>query len=208
MYDERPVTPAEVNPTLAALCAELAPGIQPFYVDVRALPDAPANYCFPLVDEQVLRYGGTRMLGWALWEMPGLFVEAEFHAVWKSPAGEHIDIAPKPRPTARVLFLPTPAAVYDGHQVNNQRRAIGNDPDVELYLRGFDQRYEFLNRGERAGQHGKFALTGADADEYKAIQRHMEQARDKIAHKFPRFDPYLPCRCGSGKKARWCHRSG
>ena len=206
MHYLHPVTPAEVNATLATLCAELAPGVQPFHVDVRPLPDAPANECFALVEDQVSAFGGTRLLGWSLWEMPGLFVEAEFHAVWKSPADEYIDIAPKARPTARILFLPSPEAVYSGRQVNNERRPVGNDPDVERYLHGFDLRYEFMNRGKRAEQFGEIELTGRDLGEYQAIERHLEQAHQKIAHKFPRVDSYLPCWCGSGKKTKWCHK--
>lgn len=150
MRYQHPVTPAELSPTLASLCEHLVPGTVPFYVDVAPLPSAPANECFPLVEAHVAQHGGTRLLGWALWEMPGLFVEAEFHAVWCSPHGDYVDIAPKAQPTARILFLPSIDAVYENRQVNNVRRAVGNDPDVERYLQGFDELFEFMNRGERA----------------------------------------------------------
>ncbi len=207
MRYQHPVTPAEINTTLAALCEQLAPGVPPLYVDVKPLPDAPANECFHLVDEQVHLSGGIRVMGWSLWEMPGLFVEAEFHAVWLSPDGDYLDIALKARPTARILFLPTPDAVYCERQVNNVRRTIKDDPEVELYLRGFDELFEFLNRGERAEQHGKIQLSGAAVREHEQIENRMFAAHQQIAHRFPVFGPYLPCRCGSGKKAKWCHKS-
>jgi hypothetical protein len=207
MRYRHPVTPAEINPTLASLCEQLAPATTPFYVEVAPLQDAPANECFPLVDAHVGQHGGELLLGWSLWEMPGLFVEAEFHAIWRSPIGVYVDIAPKAQPTARILFLPSADAVYDNRQVNNVRKAVGNNPDVERYLRGFDEIFEFMNRGERANLHGEVHLEGAAAMEYEQIQRRTAVAHQTIAHLFPFYGAYLPCWCGSGKKTKWCHKS-
>src|SRR3972149_11538780 len=125
-YYLSPVTPAEVSPKLADLCASLAPGIEPTYVVVRPIEGAPANECFPLVDATVLRDGGSPMLGWSLWELPSVFVEAEFHAVWASPTGGLIDVTPKNRQVSRILFLPSKDLVYLGRQVNNVRRALSS----------------------------------------------------------------------------------
>lgn len=206
MRYQHPVTPAEIGPALAALCEEIAPGVAPFYVEVAPVPGAPANECFPLVEEHVGQHGGTRVIGWSLWEMPGLFVEAEFHAVWRSPNGNHVDIAPKIQATARIMFLPSPGAIYTERQVNNVRRAIGDDPEMNRYLRGFDELFEFMNRGERAGQHGEIHLDGTEAAEYQQIQFRAAAAHQAIAHRFPFHGPYSPCWCGSGKKTRWCHK--
>jgi hypothetical protein len=207
MRYQHPVTPAELGPTLTSLCKHLIPHIAPFYVDVAPLRDAPANECFPLVEAHVGKHGGTRVLGWALWEMPGLFVEAEFHAVWRSPSGDYLDLAPKARPSARVLFLPSVDAVYEGRQVNNVRRAVSDDPEVERYFQGFDELFEFMNRGERADLHGEVQLEDAAAVEYEQIQFRALAAHQVIAHRFPFHGPYLPCWCGSGKKMKWCHKA-
>ena len=75
---QRPVTPAEISRPLAELCSELVPGTTPFYIDVFPLNGAPANECFPLVRRQVEAEGGELVIGWSLWELPSLFVEAEF----------------------------------------------------------------------------------------------------------------------------------
>lgn len=206
MRYQHPVTPAELSPALALLCNELVSSTKPFHVDVASLPNAPANECFPLVEAHTEQYGGTRILGWALWEMPGLFVEAEFHAVWRSPSGEYVDIAPRAQPMARIFFLPSAEAVYEGRQVNNVRRTIGSDREVEQYLRGFDELFEFMNRGDRAELHGEVHLEGADAVEYEQINFRALAAREAIEHKFPTYGPYLPCWCGSGKKMKWCHK--
>lgn len=208
MRYQHPVTPAERSPTLASLCEQLVPRTASFYVDVAPLLNAPVNECFPLVEAHIAQHGGARLLGWTLWEMPGLFVEAEFHAVWCSPHGNYVDIAPKSRPTARILFLPSVDAVYENRQVNNVRRAVGNDRDVELYLQGFDELFEFMNRGERAELHGEVQLEGAAALEYEQIHFRAIAAHQKIAHRFPFYGAYLPCFCGSGKKTKWCHKAG
>lgn len=207
MRYQHPVTPAELSPALASLCQELVPCSKPFHVNVAPLRNAPVNECFPLVEAHAEQHGGTRLLGWALWEMPGLFVEAEFHAIWCSPSGEYVDIAPKAQPTARIYFLPSAEAVYESRQVNNVRRAVGSDPEVERYLDGFDELFEFMNRGDRAELHGEVQLEGAAAVEYEEIQLRALTAHQAIAHKFPTYGPYLPCWCGSGKKTKWCHKT-
>lgn len=207
MRYRHPVTPAEISPKLASLCEQIVPGVTPLYVDVEPLQGAPANECFALVDAYVDRHGGERLLGWSLWEMPGLFVEAEFHAIWRSPNGSLVDIAPKSRPTARILFLPAAGAEYKDRQVNNVRVPVAEDTEVERYLRIFDELFEFMNRGERAELHGEVQLRGAEAVEFEQIQGRAISAQHAIERRFPFYGAYLPCWCGSGKNTKWCHKS-
>jgi len=68
--------------------------------------DKSLDDCFPIVAEQVAAEGGQQVFGWALWELPGVFIEAEFHSVWQSPAGELVDIVPRVRPFVSVLPSP------------------------------------------------------------------------------------------------------
>jgi hypothetical protein len=207
MRFRRPVTPAEVGAPLVSLCAEVCPGAQPIYVDVRPIQGAPINDCFSLVASMVAQQGGDAVLGWTLREMPGLFVEAEFHSVWRKPTGEFVDVAPKAEATQRILFLPDHAARYKGVQVNNVRRPVTRDSETEEYLAMFDQLFELLNRGERAEQHGEIQLTGAEAAEYDRMADKMAFMHSRISNRFPYFGPYTACWCGSGKKMKWCHKT-
>jgi|JI8StandDraft_1071087.scaffolds.fasta_scaffold33009_2 hypothetical protein len=200
-----PVTPAEICRELAGLCAELVANVQPVYVPVRPESGMPANECFPLVDRTVAKHGGSRSLGWSLWEFPGVFVEAEFHAVWKSPNGELIDVTPKNRPVENVLFLPNPELRYLGRQVNNVRRPLSAAPCVANYLTTFDAEFELLNRGSRADQHGEVHLTGSEADEYASLQRKRAFLAPDLLQLAAFIGPYTPCPCNSGKKVKWCH---
>lgn len=206
MKFKRPVTPAEMSRPLTVLCEDIVPGATPLYIDVRPLNGAPADECFPLVESQVATYGGDLVVGWTLWELPTLFVEAEFHAVWRSAAGELVDIAPKKSPTRRILFLEDPLRRYEGRQVNNVRRAASQDPVIIEYLTAFDAQFKLLNRGERAHHHGEIHLEGREAAEFDAIQKKLALFQLQLDSRLPSFGHYSPCWCGSGKKVKWCHR--
>lgn len=201
-----PVTPAVLSDPLIALCKEIAPdSTSPVYVDVRPIPGAPSKECFTIVEEHIQTHGGTSVIGWSLWEMPTLFVEAEFHAVWRSPDGGLLDIAPKPEPTQRTLFLIDPTREYEGRQVNNVRRPLRQDPALLGFFDACNEEFELMNRGARAEQHGEISLQGEEAAEYQKIQMKKTHFQIQILSLYPDVGPYTPCWCGSGKKTKWCH---
>lgn len=203
----RTVTPALPSEPITKLCADISTDQVPVYVDVIRDTGAAINECFQNVSRKVASDGGSMVIGWSIWETPGLFVEAEFHAVWQAPTGDLVDITPRPNLSNRILFLPQPAAVYSERQVNNIRRAITDDAEVEAYLRAHDAKFEFLNRGERAGQLGMLSIGGMDLREYEAITDSIERYGARLAKRDSQYNPYLPCWCGSGKKTKWCHKS-
>src|SRR5690349_8251863 len=67
-------------------------------VSVPVVPDECGLYgfCVDGVREKVNRNGGGIVFGWIIWEWPGVMLESEFHSVWRTPAGELLDITPKP----------------------------------------------------------------------------------------------------------------
>jgi len=203
---QRPVTPAEFSPSIRSLCLELVSRVNPLYVDVQPIPDSASDECFVLVPEQIRRNGGQAAIGWAIWEWPSLFVEAEFHCVWRAPDGSLLDVSPKKSPTQRILFLTDHTRRYEGRQVNNVRKPLSKHPAVLTFLTASDAEYEFMNRGERAGQHGHIKVTGPEAEEYAAIQRTKANCFLKMVNLKPAIGAYDPCPCGSGKKVKWCHR--
>ena len=119
---QKPVTPADIVGPLSVLIQELVPGGEARYVEVKPVKDADLNDCFPVVKEHVTSFGGKQLFGWALWELPNLFIEAEFHSIWEKPDGSLVDVAPKLSATEKVLFLHDPKVTYQGKQVNNVRR--------------------------------------------------------------------------------------
>lgn len=200
-----PVTPAEVSSAISSLCSDIVPGVTPFFVEVRPKQNEDANECFHVVRRHAAALGGEAVIGWSIWELPSVFVEAEFHSVWHSPEGEHIDLTRKNDATAKILFLPDPHRSYEGRPINNFRKALSGEPVVREWFEALDAKYELMNRGGRAFEHGEIHLEGREAAEYNAIEEAIEELGLQVLELHPYVGPYLPCLCGSGKKAKWCH---
>lgn len=142
-----PADPGE--PHVESFALDVVPGNLPFQLLSRPLPGAPMNECTQVIAQHVAQHGGRTVLGWALWERPGVFIEAEFHAVWEPPGGEMIDLMPRPRGFSTITFVPDPRLVDDGRNRDNTRKALVRDPDVIRYLFLFRQDFEMLNKGKR-----------------------------------------------------------
>ena len=201
-----PVTPAEIDPALQALIDLIVPGGQTLLVPVVPVDNAPVNECFSIVKGRVAANGGELVIGWSLWVSPRLFVEAEFHGVWRDNSGALIDLAPKAKSVAQVLFLPDPSKIFDEVQVPNIRRPIRQIPELIAYFETFDAEYELMNRGERSRVFGEMHLQGSEADEYHSIMSTRAMLHMEMLSFFATATNYDPCPCGSGKKIRWCHR--
>lgn len=202
-----PVTPAEIAASLRELIEGIVPEGNPIYVEVSPIDSGSKNDCFIHVPERVAAEGGSQVTGWSLWELPGVFVEAEAHSVWLRPDGQYRDIAPKNSATARVLFLPDACVRFEGRQINNVRKPVARDPAVQAYLHTYTEEFELLNRGDRVGQFGEISLKGEEASEYHAIQTRRARAWMDVIPRLPEIGPYTPCPCGSGMKLKWCHKS-
>jgi hypothetical protein len=131
----------------------------------------PANECFPIVEEQIASRGGSRVTGWAIWEWPGVFIEAEFHAVWASQTGELLDLSPRPFLASSIVFLPDPSTQYEGRQIDNVRKPLVSDNDLIRFLFIFRRRFEILNEGDLAFQHGMVSLSPRAAKELHSLQK-------------------------------------
>ena len=61
------------------------------------------------------------LLGWRFWEWPGVFMEAEFHAVWQMPDGGLQDPTPNEwgEPKIKFAHLPGASLQFDGGYPDN-----------------------------------------------------------------------------------------
>lgn len=145
-----------------------------YEVPCQPTPNKSLNDCFPIVAEQVVAKGGQQIYGWALWELPGVFIEAEFHSVWKSPEGDAVDIVPRLRPFTAIAFVPDASRRYENRQVDNIRKQLVNDNDVKRFLFLCKRRFAILNAGERALQHAlilpKAEMRELDANEKESMR--------------------------------------
>lgn len=76
-------------------------------------------FCHLNVKDYVDRHKGERVHGWVVWDYPAVKVaQAEFHSVWRNPAGELLDITPHRAGEPEILFFADTRnkIVWDGSQ--------------------------------------------------------------------------------------------
>ena len=168
------IAPDPQTPHVNVFCREVVAGATP--VRVPCAPDARAQQmdCFETVDQRVRTEGGSRLLGWAIWEIPGMLIEAEFHAVWAHPVnGALFDIAQRPMSFSAITFIADPTRQYEGRQVDNVRKPLTKDPNVRQFIYLMKRRFEILNTGALADQHGELELPPRLRKEYDAVMRQI-----------------------------------
>lgn len=167
-----------------AFCAEVVAG--GCAVEVPCLPrlDRPQRECFPIVEETISLHGGTMLTGWAIWEWPKLFIEAEFHAVWSNSEGELLDITPRSLFSTHIVFLPDSSVNYDGRQIDNVRKPLVKDHDLTRFLFIFRRQFELLNKGDLAFQHGPISLPQKSLKELRGLQKEGARLERRLHNRY------------------------
>ena len=192
-------TPPVITKQLLNLAANLARGQTPIYLQVQSETDAKANECFQNVQSKIRRENGSIVYGWQLWEWQHILVEAEFHAVWRSPTGELTEITPKQDNEERILFLPDPVRVYHGVTVDNVRVPLRDDALIHHYITVSKEITKVMNRGKKANLEGYVSVPAHEIEpllEMKGLVQSM-LVKGLRAHD--------SCLCQSGKKYKRCH---
>ena len=127
-------TPRTISPNIRRLCAELSPGQTPMFVRVEPSAEATHGNCVFNVPPHIEQFGGRMILGWCIWEWPGILLNAEFHACWLSPEEELIDITPKPDRERTILFLPDPLLKFDGKPIPSRIEPLSYKREVMEYV--------------------------------------------------------------------------
>ena len=152
----------------------------------------------------VAEAGGDYVVGWAIWERPELWVEAEHHAVWRGPDGL-VDITPHGIPVEQVLFLPDPGAPYlgpDAPRRPNRRRLLSQGGLAKPFLEAVDARnlwFEQFPAGELKN------LTQQQVSAFQDLEKRaaLTSADLLIAHANSKSRNDR-CLCGSGRKFKIC----
>jgi hypothetical protein len=196
------LNPRAAKPSSSAvgsLIEEIVPGGLAILVPVQPRPRAIQDECFGNVAASVAENGGSVEHGWSLWELPRVLIEAEFHAVWRTTAGDLIDVSPSMSGESHILFLPDPHRVFEGRQVPNVRRGLRNSPGVREFIRNAERLFDLHNEGELAD---KFGLVRVPA-EVLTLRRRQAQLQALLSGQLalPRNSP---CPCGSGERFKRC----
>lgn len=192
-------TPPNITRHIRQLIAKVVPGGKPDYLTIHPEFDAVVNECFPNVAAKVARAGGRMLCGWQIWEWPHVMVEAEFHAVWVSPEGQHVDITPKPHGEATILFVPDTRRTYSGVVIDNVRLPVRDDLLVRHFIKASEAIVQVMNRGERAAQYGHVSVPAHEIEPLMMAQGFLGQS---ISSGLRDHDP---CLCGRGSKYKRCH---
>jgi hypothetical protein len=144
--------------------------------------------CFENVRRKLEKEGGRIQYGWALWEWPQVFIEAEHHAVF-DPGGECSwrDVTPCQQRNRRRLFLPDDSATYDfsneGFRRENIRFALCDDPLIQTLFKAARRRSAFYNGLPGVGG---ISISASEDKEQLKLERAVANATAALMKKYGR----------------------
>lgn len=193
-------------PHVQAFCREINRHAKPVRVPITPTADAAPLDCFHNVRRKVARENGEMVYGWAIWEWPGFFIEAEHHAIHLGADGQTLT-DPTPSQTGdetERLFLPDPNANYDfdneGQRRDNRRKALMSDPLLKAFFEVSEAITQLMNSVPGVGM---VEIDWATDQQRQSLEYRKSQLMVALLMKHtPRN---APCFCGSGRKFKACH---
>lgn len=201
-------TPLKINNLVQKFCKEIVSDPFPQFVKVEVWEKSEPVDCYNNVRKYCSEFGGEVVYGWMILIWPSVFIEAQFHAVWRDNSANLLDITDNVGHFEKILFLEDRNRIYEGKQVDNIRKALRNTTLINKYIGLNNLIFEIMNEGELAEKSGNEFLQEIKKDQQKyqslqtalkekiKIQSYLENP-NKIGHN-------TPCLCGSGKKYKKC----
>ncbi|WP_053181847.1 SEC-C metal-binding domain-containing protein [Pseudomonas thivervalensis] len=190
------IAPTSLPPRIFEFCKKISTE-SPVILQVESEGFSETAECFNNVAIKIEKDGGTVAHGWLIWDWPGVFTEAEFHAVWRSPEDDMIDITPPYDGELLVVFLPDPSRTYKGRRVDSIRHAANENRMVQDFIRLCEANYVRFGQVRNGAQ-----LEGHDAELYENFAKAKEFILDGIRAGANRN---APCLCGGGERYKRCH---
>lgn len=177
----------------------------PFYVDLAPEPFADNGFCFENVLTKVGLKNGEMVVGWQFAEF-SFMIEAEFHAIWKSPQGNLSDITQPPIPgfNNKILFVIDPTRKWNGKRVDNFRYNITGNALIDDMIEIEKAKFRLNERIRQAEESGEIVFLNADF-------RNSEMELNLLSHTIDEMCRYngtvnSSCFCQSGFSYKNCHR--
>jgi hypothetical protein len=192
-------TPRALNADILGFCRRINAASAPTFLDVAPELWAAQGECFFNVRRKVSEDGGALVYGWRVWCWPGVFAEAEHHAVWRSAGGALHDISPTPSGETRILFLSDPQRDYDFETMrrrDNIRAPLTDDPLVAQWIAAAAEVHRFL---ETHSLGRRYTFQEGDLAPLARRQRDLTQ---RLYRRYLRRND--PCPCNSGRKVKKC----
>lgn len=199
-------TPQNISRPILELCRTINAGSTSAFLPIRPEIGCEPLDCFNNVRRKTEKAGGRIQFGWAIWEWPNVYLEAEHHAVYVSADDQTFsDITPPAiEAITHRLFLPDDAATYDfqseGIRKDNHRVALTDDILVQQLFRTASEHNRILNSIPGLGE---VAVDRHTALQIATLER--ENARLSLEIAMSHTPRNARCFCGSGKKFKHCH---
>lgn len=189
---------------VAEFCRQISVDYAPVIVPIRPDENCEPLECFNNVRRKVEREGGSIRFGWAIWEWPNVYLEAEHHAVYELQSGTYIDLTPSLETETHRLFLRDDSATYDfnnqGMRIDNRRHALANDFLVQQFFQTASRINKEMNKIPGVGAVKTDLST---ALRLQALEEEKLRLVYEIGRKYTSRN--ARCFCGSGLKFKHCH---
>ena len=166
--------PRQITPELLRFCRTISPE-PPVFIRSVPGPGAESGWCFDNVVRAIARDGGERVFGWAIWQIPDLYFEAEHHGVWRRPEGELVDVTPQLGGASQILFLPDPAAVYDPPNFRPNIMAEAGDAAIASEFVALARARIAIQRSYWIDEHSSAEYSDDDQRELDRIQLRLDE---------------------------------
>lgn len=190
----------EVNEYVLTLTKKLNTGFEPKRVSVQIEKNSLPQSCFGNVERKIARDGGSILYGWAVWQS-SIICEGEFHAVWKAPDGQLIDVTPQEQVFDEILFIPDGERKYTGQNIDNVRVNITNSTVVDDFILLCETSTKAYSSGKRSSE----SLVTLTEPVLELIQMLEGWKNSLLNHILLGKGKRASCFCGSGKKYKNCH---
>lgn len=191
-------TPEAISRPILKLCKEVAGSTDARFIPVRSEAGSEPTDAAEAVMQKVERDGGSLQAGWAVWQWADALIEAESHAVWRSPEGELVDIVARPGNEQTILFVEDARQGHADAAVDRERRALRRDPLVEDFITLGRKQFLLLHNGPSRDVAGS-----VDAP---TLMRKLAVAQLIVKNMLERGQGGDdPCLCNSGKRYKNCH---
>ncbi|MDB5123026.1 MAG: motif domain protein [Mucilaginibacter sp.] len=192
--------PLLTDDNLSELIGLLKIDTVPSFIPVNLDSLSEKNDCFDNVHAKVQRDGGERIVGWQLWKQP-FMIEAEYHAIWRSPNGELVDITPKNIAIDKIMFVEDPNNPYDGQQLDNIRLNTTNNLLVDDFIALAQAKFHLFSGGEKA----RMKMVSFSPNEQK-ILRYINGVMVGVESMLVKNGVRnTACFCSSNLKYKHCH---
>ena len=163
-------------------------------------PYAEVKNCFYNVERHAAKMGGSIVYGWAI-GVSAFLVEAEKHAVWKTPTGGLLDITPRIPVMPSILFVKDDDFVYTGQYVDNVRLNVTTNPVVDDWIEICEGIEVLFSFGKRKNEH-EIGMP----ENVIPFLKHLEDLKVKYGgYLAAGGHPDARCFCGRSLPYRHCH---